>query len=129
MDWKSVVSKNSDKNIEPIDKLDEDIIDKNENIIKDNNSYLVSYLDIDDEVDFAYSRKISYVKEEFKDFINFHALPFMDKHMNIEFNFYDFIKNNSLNYLKIEKKVVQHNDDIDKEIAEENKYSDEDDYE
>jgi hypothetical protein len=129
MDWKSVVSKNSDKNIEPIDKLDEDIIDKNENIIKDNNSYLVSYLDIDDEFDFAYSRKISYIKEEFKDFINFHALPFMDKHMNIEFNFYDFIKNNSLNYLKIEKKVVQHNDDIDKEIAEENKYSDEDDYE
>lgn len=128
MDWKSVVSKNSDKKIEPIDKLDEDIIDKNENIIKDN-SYLVSYLDIDDEFDFAYSRKISYIKEEFKDFINFHALPFMDKHMNIEFNFYDFIKNNSLNYLKIEKKVIQHNDDIDKEIAEENKYSDEDDYE
>ena len=128
MDWKSVVSKNSDKNIEPIDKLDEDIIDKNENIIKDN-CYLVSYLDIDDEFEFAYSRKISYIKEEFKDFINFNALPFMDKHMNFEFNFYDFIKNNSLNYLKIEKKVIQHNDDIDKEIAEENKYSDEDDYE
>ena len=121
MDWKSVVSKNCDKIIEPINKLEEN----NDTYEKEKNEY-TPYLDVDDEFSFEYSRIIASLKEEFKEFINFHALPFMDEdHINYNFNFSDFIKNNCTNYLKIEKKVEEYNNEIDKEIFEENKYLEE----
>jgi hypothetical protein len=120
MDWKSVVSKNCDKIIEPIIKLEEKI-----DYEKQKNEY-IPYMDVDNEFDFEYSRIIASLKEEFKEYINYHALPFMDEdHINFNFNFKDFIKNNSSNYLKIEKKVEEFNNEIDKIIAEENKHLDE----
>lgn len=120
MDWKSVVSKNCDKIIEPIITLEENIVSK-----KQKNEY-IPYMDVDNEFEFEYSRIIASLKEEFKEYINYLPLPFMDQdHINFNFNFKDFIKKNSTNYLKIEKKVEEFNNEIDKIIAEENKYLDE----
>lgn len=120
MDWKSVVSKNCDKIIEPIIKLEE-----NTDSEKQKNEY-IPYMDVDNEFDFEYSRIIASLKEEFKEYINYQSLPFMDQdHINFNFNFKDFIKNNSTNYLKIERKVEEFNNEIDKVIAEENKHLDE----
>ncbi len=123
MDWKSVVSKNCDKIIEPINKLEE-----NNNVVenqKEKISY-IPYKDVDDEFHFEYSRIIASLKEEFKEFISFQALPFMDEdHINFDFNFYDFIKKNSTNYIKLEKQVEEYNNEIDKVIEEENKQYDE----
>jgi len=119
MDWKSVVSKNCDKIIEPINKLEDNKI-KNDDENKKN--MYIPYKDVDDEFHYEYSRIIASLKEEFKEFISFHALPFMDQdHINFDFNFYDFIKKNSTNYLKVEKNVEEYNNEIDKVIEEENK--------
>jgi len=117
MDWKSVVTKNCDKIIEPINKLEENIIE-NEN----KKSIYIPYKDVDDEFHFEYSRIIASLKEEFKEFISFQALPFMDQdHINFDFNFYDFIKKNSTNFIKVEKNVEEYNNEINKVIEEENK--------
>ena len=119
MDWKSVVSKNCDKIIEPINKLEDNKI-KNDDENKKN--MYIPYKDVDDEFHYEYSRIIASLKEEFKEFISFHALPFMDQdHINFDFNFYYFIKKNSTNYLKVEKNVEEYNNEIDKVIEEENK--------
>jgi len=120
MDWKSVVSKNCDKIIEPII-----ILEENTDCEKQKNEY-IPYMDVDNEFNFEYSRIIASLKEEFKEYINYQSLPFMDQdHINFNFNFKDFIKNNSTNYLKIERKVEEFNNEIDKVIAEENKHLDE----
>ena len=119
MDWKSVVTKNCDKIIEPINKLEETKI---ENEDENKKNIYIPYKDVDDEFHFEYSRIIASLKEEFKEFISFHALPFMDQdHINFDFNFYDFIKKNSTNYLKVEKNVEEYNNEINKVIEEENK--------
>ena len=119
MDWKSVVTKNCIKIIEPINKLEE-----NNNVVenkKEKISY-IPYKDLDDEFHFEYSRIIASLKEEFKEFISFQALPFMDEdHINFDFNFYDFIKKNSTNFIKVEKNVEEYNNEINKVIEEENK--------
>ena len=115
MDWKSVVSKNSDKIIENI-KKEPDIIVNND----DKQVSVINYLDVDTEFDFKYISDIYSIKEEFKEFIDFHILPFMEEdHRNFKFNFIDFIKNNSKNYLDIEKKVFDYNNNLDKEFEEE----------
>ena len=86
MDWKSVVSKNSDKIIEPINKLEEN------NNVAENQKEKISYIpykDVDDEFHFEYNRIIASLKEEFKEFISFQALPFMDEdHINFDFKIY-----------------------------------------
>ena len=88
------------------------------NYSKDN----IIYKDVDDEYDFKYMRKISYLKEEFKELINFHSLPFLDKeHINYDYNFNDYIKENCENFIKVEKEVNNYNKEINNEIEEENK--------
>lgn len=119
MDWKSVVSKNCDKIIEPINKLEDNKIEDDD---ENKKNIYIPYKDVDDEFHFEYSRIIASLKEEFKEFISFHALPFMDQdHINFDFNFYDFIKKNSTNFLKVEKHVEEYNNEIDKVIEDENK--------
>ena len=123
MDWKSVVSKNCDKIIEPINKLEDNKIEEED---ENKKNIYIPYKDVDDEFHFEYSRIIASLKEEFKEFISFQALPFMDQdHINFDFNFYDFIKKNSTNYLKVEKSVEEYNNEINKVIEEENKKYDE----
>ena len=110
MSWASIVSKND----KPFEKeiIKEELIEEIVHIEHDHN-----ILDIDDEFDNLYFRKMIEIKIEFKDLINDLALPFLDnnntfdKSLNESYNFNDFIKENSVNYTKLSIKIDNENNE------------------
>lgn len=110
MSWASIVSKND----KPFEKeiIKEELIEEIVHIEYDHN-----ILDVDDEFDNLYFRKIIEIKIEFKDLINDLALPFLDnnntfnKSLSELYNFNDFIKENSVNYTKLSIKIDNENNE------------------
>lgn len=110
MSWASIVSKND----KPFEKeiIKEELIEEIVHIEYDHN-----ILDVDDEFDNLYFRKMIEIKIEFKDLINDLALPFLDnnntfyKSLNESYNFNDFIKENSVNYTKLSIKIDNENNE------------------
>jgi len=130
MSWASIASKNKDIKQEKI-KKEVKIVEK----VNDPYSVL-NFLDIDDEFEYKYLKNMTNISVEFKDFIHKNFLPFMDKvSLDIKYTVYDFIKNNCEEYDKVEKYVINYNneliedyekeqEEIEKELAEEEYISD-----
>lgn len=123
MNWKDIVQKNKNKSVESKNNehdscQNEEVIDQSSSIYDDYSSY---FKDIDEEFDYLYYRRISSLKEAFKELIERQALPFLnDEHTNLDYTFYDFIKDSSINYDNIKRDVDEYNYDVEKEIKEEN---------
>ena len=102
MSWAQILKKN-DKEFETGTSKN-DILEEFNNNETDNSLLNTDdLLDIDDEFDHKYFSKIVDLKIEFKEYIDFEALPFFNLNTNIDYSntFYDFIKNNSENYKKL----------------------------
>lgn len=123
MSWAETIQKNNNEKIEP-KKNNQDscskieITNNNSNISED---YSSLFKDTDDEFEYLYSRRISSLKEAFKELIDRQALPFLNKdHINLNYTFYDFIKDSSSNYDNVKKEIDEYNHKVEKEIDEEN---------
>ena len=122
MSWAETIQKNNEK-IEPTNNNQDtcskiEIINNYQNIY---NNYSTQFKDADDEFEYLYSRRISSLKEDFKELINRQALPFLNEdHINFNYTFYDFIKDSSSNYDTVKKEVDEYNSIVEKEIEEEN---------
>ena len=95
------------------------------------NSAALGY-DPDEEFEYEYSNKVTDIVIDFEDFLAKNFLPFndkcvLDKTFNLNYRFHDFIKYHSKQYEKICKHVTEYNNDIDREIEEENKKLEEED--
>ena len=115
MNWANILNKNK-KEFETKSKV---------NITEDDNINYTNYelKDYDEEFDILYNLKIYDLKSDFKELIEEESLPFMDKIINFQYSFYDFIKNNCENYLNIIKKVDSENEEYLKELEEEDEKS------
>lgn len=95
-------------------------LDNNEeNYFKKNYNIDINLLDADDEFDRLYLSKISDLKLEFKEYIDNECLPFLNSTKIKKYDFYDFIKNNSINYKNIEYDVEEKNEEYLKQLEEE----------
>ena len=122
MSWAETIKKDNNQKIEPKNNDCEtcqkiEITNDYPNIYED---YSSQFKDVDDEFEYLYNRRISSLKEAFKELINHEALPFLDQdHVNFNYSFYDFIKDSSSNYDIVKKEVDEYNYAIEKEIEEE----------
>ena len=72
-----------------------------------------------EEFDLIYDAIICDLKLGFREYLKEEGMPFMDKIINTEYNFYDFIKFNSENYEIICQTVEKDNEEYKKECNEE----------
>ena len=72
-----------------------------------------------EEFDLIYDSIICDLKLGFREYLKEEGMPFMDKIINTEYNFYDFIKFNSENYEIICQTVEKDNEEYKKECNEE----------
>ena len=96
-------------------------VKKEEVIIKKEviNPYSILNLkNIDDEFDYIHHRNILNISFEFRNYISYNFLPFMDK-LNTTYNIFDFIKENSYEYTKVINKVEKYNNELIKEYNQE----------
>jgi len=119
--WSEIIKKN-DKEFEI------KIIKKNDNIEKPIIKYNLK--DPEEEFEFIFNKLLVNIKVDFENYINNQAFPFMDNNLNLKsYNFYDFLKYNSQNYIDIVNKVEEENNeytiDIEKEDDEELVYNEE----
>jgi hypothetical protein len=125
MNWCDIIKKN-DKPIETQDKLETEIeIDIDENIEEEN----LNLKNVDEEFNKEYSSNILDIKFEFRDYIEKEYLPFLNvmNKTTTKYNFYDFIKQNSVNYKKLMERIEKENEAYLKQLEEEeNKYLEED---
>jgi hypothetical protein len=123
MNWADITKINN-KPIETIkiSITNDDTNDKKDNIID------INIKDKDDEFDKKYLSKISDLKFEFKEYIDYQALPFLNNLNTKNYNFYDFIKNNSENYKNVIRQVEKENEEYLKQLEEDEKKQMEDDY-
>ena len=120
MNWLNILKKNN-KEFEnkQVEKENESV---EENILYDN-TFLT---DVDEEFSVKYNNTIVDVKVEFEDYINDLSLPFLNnKDLFIDYNFYDFIKDNSENFQKIIENSFKEEEEYAKKIEEEEKYYEE----
>ena len=85
----------------------------------------------DEEFTFMYDAIICDIKLGFRDYLKEEGMPFMDKTINTEYNFYDFIKFNSENYEIIKATVEVENEEYRKECNDESSeyyYDNDNDY-
>jgi hypothetical protein len=114
MSWLDVLKKN-DKEFE------KKIVDnKVEEVIEINNDLK----DVEEEFDYTFNSTITDIKIDFVEYIERLALPFLDKNsindINIDnFSFYDFIKYNSENFIKLSEKIQKENEEYENEIEDE----------
>jgi uncharacterized NAD(P)/FAD-binding protein YdhS len=111
MSFKDILNKNN-KKFETKSKVDNKSID---NIVY----YNPELKDYDEEFDRIYDLKVYDLRFDFGEFIKDQCLPFLDKTHNFNYSFYDFIKNNSENYLEIIEIVDKDNEIYLKELEEE----------
>ena len=119
--WSDIIKKN-DKEFENKN------IKKNDNIEKPILKYNLK--DHDEEFEFIFNKVIVNIKVDFEDYINNRSFPFMDNNLNLKsYNFYDFLKYNSQNYINIINKIEQENNeytnDAEKEDEEDFVYNEE----
>jgi hypothetical protein len=82
---------------------------------------------IDEEFHKIYSAALVDLKLEFREYIEDEGLPFLNIYNNTsEYNFNDFIKYNSSNYLKLNMKIEKENEEyLNEKIEEENEIMEE----
>ncbi len=96
-------------------KKEEEVIIKKEVI----NPYSILNLkNIDDEFDYMHHRNILNISFELRNYISYNFLPFMDK-LNTTYNIFDFMKENSYEYMNVIKKVEKYNNELIKEYNQE----------
>ncbi len=96
-------------------KKEEEVIIKKEVI----NPYSILNLkNIDDEFDYMHHRSILNISFELRNYISYNFLPFMDK-LNTTYNIFDFMKENSYEYMNVIKKVEKYNNELIKEYNQE----------
>lgn len=111
MNYKDILNKNN-KEFEIKSKFDDYIEDE---IVYEN----PELKDYDEEFERIYNLTIHDLKFDFGEFIREQFLPFLNKTHNFNYSFYDFIKNNSKNYLEIIEIVDKDNENYLKELEEE----------
>lgn len=114
MSWSSVLKKNA--------HIEQPKVKEKKKIVENNNfdPYQDLYFkDIDEEFEHLYLNKMTNISIEFRDYISKNYLPFMDKHIPIKYTIYDFLKNNSEEFLKTTKKVTDYNEELIKEYDKE----------
>lgn len=103
MSWANILKKN-DKEFQT-----EFYKENNENetiYIEEKDPYIKN---IDDEFEYVYMDKIMDIKDDFKEYIDFQALPFLNKNNSSTLNFYNFIKENCFNLLKLKEIIDKEN--------------------
>ena len=111
MSWLDILKKN-DKEFE------KKIVDnKVEEVIEINNDLK----DVEEEFDYNFNSTITDIKIDFTEYIERLALPFLDKKSINNYSFYDFIKYNSENFIKLSEKI-QKEYEYENEIEEEESY-------
>ena len=115
MNWLEILKK-EDKEFEVSKK--KDIESNDEIIIEEEDLFLKK---TDDEFEKEYMNKILDIKDELIEYIQHNALPFLNKtdQTTTAFNFYEFIKNNCLNYLEVEKSVNKENEEYLEDLKKE----------
>jgi len=99
MSWADILKKNHNDNEFQKELYKENI--KDEIIYEENNDQYIK--NIDDEFENMYLNKIMDIKNDFKEYVDSQAFPFLNKNSHSLLNFYIFIKNNCFNLLKLEK--------------------------
>ena len=120
--WSEIIKIN-DKEFEKKNKKNVEDGDYEKNIEKI--IYNHNLKNIDDEFEKIYNNIIIDIKVDFENYINEQCMPFLDNHLNYKnYNFYDFLKYNSQNYIDITNKVKIENEEIlrDNEKDEEEEY-------
>ena len=105
MSWLNILKKN-DKDFETVSPIKEEV----QEIIVEEPNYFIK--NIEEEFEKIYSLKIIDIKFDFKEHIENEALPFMNKTIHTNYNFYDFydfIKNNCINYYKLSNNIDKEN--------------------
>lgn len=120
--WSDIIKKN-DKEFE-IKNTKEKNFNNQKPILKYN------LKDADEEFEFIFNKVLVNIKVDFENYINNQAFPFMDNNLNLKsYNFYDFLKYNSINYIDVIHKVDEENNaniiDFDKEDDEDLVYTEE----
>lgn len=90
---------------------------QHEIIYEENNDPYIK--NIDDEFEYIYINKIMDIKDNFKEYIDSQAFPFLNKNSHSTLNFYIFIKNNCFNLLNLEKIVEKENKEYFEDIENE----------
>ena len=118
MSWVDILKKN-DNEFETI--LSEENITIQEEKVQ---IFDLNIKDLDEEFDKIYFDKILEIKLEFKEFIEEEAFPFLNKRNTADYNFYDFIKENSTNLYNLKELVDKENNNylIDIEAEENENY-------
>jgi hypothetical protein len=104
MSWLDILKKN-DKDFEVISPVKEEL----KEIIIEEPDYFIK--DVEEEFEKIYGLKILDIKFDFREYIQNEALPFMNKTIFGKYDFYDFIKNNCINFYKVHKDVEKENNE------------------
>lgn len=112
MNWCDITKKNVNK-IEV--KKDEKVIIR-ELIYNPHES--LNFKNVDDEFDHKYHRDILNISFDFKNYISKNYFPFLNK-MNTTYNIFDFVKDNSNEYIKTISTVKNYNNELIKEYEQE----------
>lgn len=111
--WSDII-KNNDKDIEK-----KFIKEKKNNIQKTILNYNLK--NSDEEFEFIFNKVLVNIKVDFENYINNQAFPFMDNNLNLKsYNFYDFLKYNSQNYIDVVNKVDEENNEYNVDGEKEN---------
>ena len=107
MSWSSILKKNAHIEQQKV-KEEKKIVENNHfDPYKD-----LCFKDIDEEFEHHYLNKMTNISIEYRDYISRNYLPFMDKHIPIKYTIYDFLKNNSEEFLKTTRKVTNYNEEL-----------------
>jgi hypothetical protein len=113
MSWLDVLKKN-DKEFEQ--KITYN--NKTEEIVEINNDLK----DVEEEFDYTFNSTITDIKIDFADYIKELGLPFLDKNSINDYSFYDFIKYNSENFIKLSEKIQKENEEYENEDDEDEQF-------
>lgn len=113
MNWIDILKKN-DKEFEKLEKIIQ-IVEEEKSCIYDPNILI-----LEDEFENLYLHKIINIITEFKSYIHEDFLPFLNKPNLNKYNFYDYVKENCIEFYNLTDKVNNENELYLKELEETN---------
>ena len=108
MSWANIVESTADLVQTDLKKIEI----KNEEEIVYNPYSVLEFRNIEEEFEDKYIRNIENISFEFKEFIYGQYLPFMDRNINVKYDIYDFVKDHSLDYDKLNKEIEIYNNQL-----------------
>lgn len=114
--WSNIVKKAPVKKLENTRKVQPNVSKKN--VVPDNSSVSIRYQNVDEQFEKIYSRNIDDSVGEFRNYLE-NSQIFVQPNNRLTTELYKFVKYNCYNVDSVETEVDRYNDNLDRELKEE----------